>query len=72
MMIDTHFYSYIIIIFIGWINGYKAVTVFLDWFLECLGTYRFVKIDSKFQVMKLNPCLKSFIYLDDSLIEYEV
>ncbi|XP_022179489.1 uncharacterized protein LOC111040071 isoform X1 [Myzus persicae] len=55
----------------NWICHYKAVTLFLDWFLECLFQYRFVVVSQYHQIMKLNPTLVDFTNMDESIFQYE-
>ncbi|XP_015364951.1 PREDICTED: uncharacterized protein LOC107162514 isoform X2 [Diuraphis noxia] len=55
----------------SWICEYKAVTLFLDWFLECLFRYRFVEINQYYQIMKLNPNIVEFTDMDESLFVFE-
>ncbi|XP_001943815.2 uncharacterized protein LOC100168324 [Acyrthosiphon pisum] len=56
---------------ISWICNYKGVTIFLDWFLECLFRYKFVLINHYYQIMKLNPKIVEFVNMDESLFEFE-
>jgi len=54
----------------SWIFKYKAVTLLLDWFLECLFRYRFVRISSEFlPAMKLNEDILEFIKMNESLFD---
>lgn len=72
-------YNYLLFIFftvinyfvLDWMNRYKAVTLFLDWFLECLFQYRFVKVEFKYQVKKLNRKLLALTEISDSVFELE-
>lgn len=50
---------------------YKAVTLFVDWFLECLFRYRFVEINPRFQVIKLDPNVAEYTDMNESLFEFE-
>ncbi|XP_060852473.1 uncharacterized protein LOC132930556 isoform X1 [Rhopalosiphum padi] len=55
----------------SWICDYKAVTLFLDWFLECLFQYKFVEIGRDYQIMKLNSNMVEFTNMEESLFEFE-
>ncbi|CAI6350973.1 unnamed protein product [Macrosiphum euphorbiae] len=55
----------------SWICNYKVVTLFLDWFLECLFQYKFVVINQYYQIMKLNSNIIEFTNMDESLFELE-
>lgn len=56
---------------LGWMCDYKAVTLFVDWFLECLFRYRFVEINPRFQVIKLDPNVVEYTDMNESLFEFE-
>jgi len=56
----------------SWICDYKGVTLFLDWFLECLFQYKFVEISRHYQIMKLNSNMVEFANMEESLFEFEI
>lgn len=55
----------------SWICDYKGITLYLDWFLECLFRYKFVEISEHYQVMKLNSSMVEYTNMDESLFELE-
>jgi len=50
---------------LDWLCHYKAVTLFLDWFFECLFQYRYVVINYYYQIMKLNPNMVELTDMDN-------
>ncbi|VVC38213.1 BRCT domain [Cinara cedri] len=40
-----------------WLTKYKAVTIYINWFLECLFRFKFVPFEPQYQVMKLSNAL---------------
>ncbi|VVC38208.1 Hypothetical protein CINCED_3A009508 [Cinara cedri] len=54
-----------------WLTEYKAVTIYIDWFLECLFRYGFVLFESKYQVLKLNRTLLANTDMEASLFQLD-
>lgn len=58
-------------VFLGWIQDYKAVTVNLKWFLECLFQYKFLKITPEFQIILLKQrTVTDHTLMDESVITF--
>lgn len=58
------------VLFLAWMYDYKAVTVFVDWFLECLFNYKFVEISPLFQVVKLDSNVSEYTDMDLGLFQF--
>lgn len=49
---------------------YKAVTLYIEWFFECLFRYRFIEIDASYQVLKIDPTGLNLMDIDISMFQF--